>query len=431
MRIIYTVWMKVLIVALALGTAWAVRGQFGHEHGAAWAGAIGVLTVLVLARRPDWYTRLPIVVALGALGWGAGGMMSYGVVVGYGRGSDWLNVSYGLSMLFVIGGLYGFLGGGLAGLALDSSDKQKPDWGSLIAQMVAGGYLIWGILIYQLEWLMTPPRSELWAGCLGAALALGWYLYRNGFSRSFTVALYTALGAGFGFAFGNFLQVVGSASGIAFNWWNVMEYSLGFFGGTGMAYAIYSQEWPESRPADRRANQLSGLFLIILLPFLNIIQRFDPLQMVEDAERIGVNDAIGFVNTKLLLVWGGSIVLAIALILFFWPKINQQNWTTKDAWWLLIALLGWYIALSNIHTGAWWGYGSLRDGLYWLNLIAIFVLGRYTAPFIAPPLVTSVSNLHGARLAITLVLFLLLLGWVLINSHDEMPGSQIRFSVWQ
>lgn len=37
---------KILVVALSLATAWAIRGQFGHEQGAAWAGAIGGLALV-------------------------------------------------------------------------------------------------------------------------------------------------------------------------------------------------------------------------------------------------------------------------------------------------------------------------------------------------------------------------------------------------
>jgi hypothetical protein len=42
------VW-SMLLAGMALGTAWDIRGQFGHEQGAAWAGAIGSLSVLILA----------------------------------------------------------------------------------------------------------------------------------------------------------------------------------------------------------------------------------------------------------------------------------------------------------------------------------------------------------------------------------------------
>jgi hypothetical protein len=35
--------LPILLTALTLGTTWAIRGQFGHEQGAAWAGAVGCL----------------------------------------------------------------------------------------------------------------------------------------------------------------------------------------------------------------------------------------------------------------------------------------------------------------------------------------------------------------------------------------------------
>ena len=40
-------WIKMIVVGMTLGTAWAVRGQFGHEQGAAWAGAIGALGLVL------------------------------------------------------------------------------------------------------------------------------------------------------------------------------------------------------------------------------------------------------------------------------------------------------------------------------------------------------------------------------------------------
>ena len=103
--------LNLIIAGMTLGTAWAIRGQFGHEQGAAWAGAIGGLVVILLARREDWYHNMFKAALAAAIGWGLGGMMSYGVVVGYGRGTDFANVYYGLLSLFVIGGLYGFIGG--------------------------------------------------------------------------------------------------------------------------------------------------------------------------------------------------------------------------------------------------------------------------------------------------------------------------------
>jgi hypothetical protein len=46
-----------LVVGMSLGTAWAIRGQFGHEQGAAWAGGIGGLGIVLIAKRKDWYAK--------------------------------------------------------------------------------------------------------------------------------------------------------------------------------------------------------------------------------------------------------------------------------------------------------------------------------------------------------------------------------------
>lgn len=423
---------KLLLVAMALGTAWAVRGQFGHEHGAAWAGGIGVLAVVVLRQRQDWYQRLPTIVALGAIGWGVGGMMSYGQVVGYGRSLDVWNVSYGLFGLFLIGGLYGFIGGGLTGLSLASSAEKKIAWAPLIAQMVAGAYLVWGILIYQLEWLMTPPRSELWAACLGAALALGWYAYRHQYYRSLKVALLSGLGAGFGFAFGNFLQVLGSSSGIAFNWWNVMEYSLGFFGGLGMAYGVFSEVWPERAAPDRMANRLGWLFLIMLLPLTNIVEAFGYEKLLGRAERLGVNNLSTFVNLEYTLSWGSLVVFAVFLGWYYRKKVtNQEAWSQRDGLLLWALYLAWYILLSNVIGAIWLNGGGLKEYLYWINW-GVIVLGIHFS-FSSPMRYPSYDISRGLwfRIGMSTILIIFILSLILVNVHDELPGAQTRFTVWK
>ena len=83
---------NLVIVGMTLGTTWAIRGQFGHEQGAAWAGAIGAISIILIAKRGDWYSRLFKATLAAAIGWGLGGMMSYGRVVGFGRGVDFVNI---------------------------------------------------------------------------------------------------------------------------------------------------------------------------------------------------------------------------------------------------------------------------------------------------------------------------------------------------
>lgn len=429
-RIFY---LKLLLVGMALATAWAVRGQFGHEHGAAWAGAVGVITVIALSGQKNWYRRLPAIAAIGAVGWGAGGMMSYGQIVGYGKGLDFLNVSYGLLCLFLIGGLYGFLGGGLTGLSLEASDEKKPDWGSLLAQMVAGAYLVWGTLIYQLEWFMTPPRSELWAACLGAALALGWYAHRKGFSGSLKVALFAGLGAGFGFAFGNFLQVMGNNTRIDFNWWNVMEYSLGFFGGLGMAYGVFSEQWSEEKhlKPDKASNGFEWVFLVLLLPMTNIIQGFSLDRVIRNAERLGVSNVDSFVQWEYILAWGSLLLIGGGVSIYLRSKISgTQDWTQQNLKVMLTLYLGWYILLSNFIGAIWINRGDLKEYLYWINLVLILWGVHYCQQQASYQPRLTAYRLLWIRLGLTTVGAILFLSLVLINAHNGISGAQTRFQ-WE
>jgi hypothetical protein len=418
-----TMKLAALFVALFLGLGWAIRGHFGHEWGAAWAGGIAALATVVAAKRTDWLRRLPVLAALGAIGWAVGGMMSYGLIVGYGRGTDFGNVLYGLLMLAVIGGLYGFIGGGLFGLGLDTTPENKPDWPALLTQMVAAGYLFWGTLIYQFEWFMTPPRSELWAACLGAAAALAWYLQRCGYMRALRVAGYSALGAGFGFAFGNFVQVMGNVSGLAFNWWNAMEFTLGFFGGLGMAYGVYSRNWPASIQPSKVANGIALTFLLVALPVINLINAFDSEKLVEMAENLGVGDPGAFAIWLLTLGW-----LAIAIF----TSAGLLSWRSlKTGLFFLLGYAVYYTIFSHIRKGFFFSPGGLQleQYLYWLVLaVAGFVwyLNRgHESSF--PDQEREDSWRRWLRLLALAGAVIVVITWIAINSHAELPGAHNRF----
>lgn len=411
--------LSIVAVGLALGTGWAIRGRFGHEQGAAWAGAIGAICLILVARRRDWYQKAFKIVLAAAFGWGISGVISYGAVVGYGRATDFLNVFYGLLMLFVIGVLYGFLGGGMVGLALADSKANKVRWHALLAEMVAFGLLTYAILINQLEWFMTPPRSEMWAGCLGASIAVAWYIVRNHYRAAMKVAVWSALGAGFGFAFGNFLQVMGNVSGIDFNFWNVMEYSIGFFGGVGMAYGTFTSPWPvynEHPPA--HSNIVPILFVSLFVPFVVwdqsfVTRRFDFIT--------GAN-----ADTTILLFKA----LAIIAILFVTLRTLYSNYTpvSDDGFHRLrqffvhYTLL--YIFLSFLITGVF--VHPLEQYLYIVNFaVILFMIPRVTGEF------QVTENRPKAWLTATgIAIFIIgLLAITAINSHEDMPGSNVRFEV--
>ncbi|MEA1878589.1 MAG: hypothetical protein U9N86_17240 [Bacteroidota bacterium] len=422
-----------LFVAVVLGLGWAMRGHFGHEWGASWAGAMGVLAVLLVSGRKDWIRKAPSLAALGAIGWGAGGMMSYGIVIGYCRSISFENSLYGYAMLAVIGGLYGFIGGGLFGLGLESSEKNKPNWPNLIVQMFAGGFLIWGLLIYQMEWFMTPPRSELWAACFGAAIALAWFLNRNNFKKALRVALFSALGAGFGFAFGNFIQILGHTAEIQYNWWNVMEFTLGFFGGLGMIYAVLSNDWPESIKVSKTGNWIALIFVFLFIPLTNYFNGFTMNHFAELAGRLSIADVDSYANKQ--FIFGGIAVLVFSILAI----LAWRNWSAND---------------ENLHN-----FGILALLLIiaiQYNLFCYLKLGTFVSPFtfanshslyifiIILILFTWYFNIRKqhefpgrktrnesgktwAVIIISLVIIIILVAIISINIHDEIPGAHNRF----
>jgi hypothetical protein len=325
-------------------------------------------------------------------------------------------------MLFVIGLLYGFLGGGFFGLALIDSKELKIKWHALLAEMVALGLLTYAILINQLGWLMTPPRSEMWAACLGASIAVAWYIRRNHHDAAMKVAVFSALGAGFGFAFGNFLQVLGSVSGWNFNFWNTMEYSIGFFGGMGMAYGTFTAQWPVSNEKSSRSmNAVALFFLVILVPFIVWDQTFvnDRFEFIIES---GGNNATIFVIKCIAIA---AIILVALVVMMQNLQPNRSvpmdiNARGVRSFFILYTLL--YMLLSFLVTGLY--THPLEQYLYLVNFAVILLL---------LPAVDGGFQVRKSRPAQWAALSLVLIGaiaffaFIAIQTHGELPGHQIRF----
>lgn len=416
----------ILIVGLSLATAWAVRGQFGHEQGAAWAGGVGAMALILASGRADWYRKIFAVTLASAVGWGAGGMISYGIVVGYGRSTSLENAFYGLLMLFVIGGLYGLLGGGLVGLSLGSSAKKKVNWGMLVAEMVAGGVLGYYLLVVQLEYLMTPPRGEMWAACLGAGLAMLWHMARHQFQSPVRVALFAALGAGFGFAFGNFLQVIGDVLEIRFNMWNVMEYNIGFWGGIGMAYGVFSSKWDEQSDAPQTwESRIAMLLVFIVLPFINY---FDSMGYATLLKRINPATSPEMVSTLSTIASACLIFTVSGVGIWRYSKMKTE-FGRKDVLWLFGVYLAAYISCSYIVSGIFAGTLLLNHHLYWLNFaVILWLTGKKHWAFFEQPEI-EINTKKWLFYVACVVVIILVLAVILVNMHDELGGAHDRFPV--
>ena len=416
---------SILVVAMSFGTAWAVRGQFGHEQGAAWAAGIGGLSLVLVSQRKDWYQRALSVTLASAVGWGMGGMISYGQIVGYGRSDDFANAVYGLLMLFVIGGLYGLIGGGLTGLTLESAREKKVKWAQLMAEMVAGGLVAYGFLVMQLEILMTPPRSEAWAFCFGAGLALVWHMARNGYKSSLKVSLFTMTGAGFGFAFGNFLQIVGNLLEINFNMWNVMEYSIGFFGGSALAYSIFTSPWPQNIENPKPwENRVSYIIALIIIPIIVFQQSMSIEVLFERLGNSGIDEKTALLSS---IITG----LLICLVIIFYVvkfEIMKFSFSKSTVFFTYLTFISLYVAISFIVSGVFAGNVPFNHVLYVVNIgVVLALLKGIQNPF-SKELNSGIRRIHLQVLAVVLIT-IVLLALLLINIHGDLGGSQSRFGI--
>lgn len=413
----------ILIVAMSLATAWAIRGQFGHEQGAAWAGAIGGLALVMVSGRRDWYNKMTLIALASAVGWGAGGVISYGRVVGYTRADNFPNALYGITMLFVIGGLFGLLGGGLVGMVLDSTRKNRVKWGALLAEMVAGGLVFYWFLVGQLEILMTPPRSEAWAMILGAGAAMLWHMARNNRHSPIRTAIYAAIGGGFGFAFGSFLQVMGNSWEVQFNMWNVMEYSIGFFGGVGMAFGVFTSKWPvdDEIPA-RWVNNVALGLLVIVIPLIVFQQSltFEPL--LDRFSRFSVPGDIARTSSTVAAI----TLLAVAVYLMI--RLGRKGgYAKKDVTLFLLVYLGSYAFMSLIATGLFGGIILSNNYLYLVNIALIWYLQSRPMAMEPEEPTVDVTPKKWFFLVLGVLCFLTLLAFVAIHLHNGFPGSHNRF----
>ena len=415
--------LSILVVALSMGTAWAIRGQFGHEHGAAWAGAIGSLSTLLVMKRTDWIKKGLIVTLAGALGWGLGGMMSYGLLVGYGHGNDYGNVLYGLVMLFLVGGLYGFMGGGFFGVALSDTKRNVIHWVNLILEMTVGGIVFYFFLVEQFEWHVNPPRSEIWAVCLGISVALAWNMIRHKNYAALRVAIFTCFGAGFGFAFGNFLQVLGRVSEIHFNFWNVMEYSLGFFGGIGLAYGTFTSKWEqEAQDEFVTTKQIFSLVMLVgIIPFIMWQQNFEWDRIQETFVKLISSDD----STFYLCVQWGSLLLILLMAIYWIARFKSYSEITYSSLchfffghWLL------YIALSFIITGAFVSTYRPEQYLYLVNYAIVFLLINKVSPSFTTQSFQFSRYVKGF---VSILIAIMLLSFILIHTHGEFKGAHKRF----
>lgn len=333
----------VVLSGLAMSVGWGFRGDYGHEAGAMVPGALLGLAICLISGRQDWWQRSSIMAMCGAIGWAFGGQMSYGQITGYTASASLPDIVYGYTCLFLIGGLWAGIGSGILALSVTQSRSylerfagplvalwlvwfaldlsgltgrlvktwylHDTDWvAALSALLVAGAYAVivprsrpacililllasgwWAgyiVLTGLLGLHMTPPRSDNWSGCVGLFVALVLYLIRQKNRAGLGVALWGFLAGGLGFAFGDFVNMLGRAQWgpighfselQGLDYWKWMEQLFGLVMGIGVGLAFLRGVRRRLAPPieDQESGNLNTvalLFLLLVMTWSNLFK---------------------------------------------------------------------------------------------------------------------------------------------------------------
>ncbi len=291
-----------VLVGLSLSIGWGIRGNFGHGWGAALPGALAAMAAVLISGRSDWMRRISFFGMFGAVGWAVGGTMAYMVVIAYTHSGHSSSVLYGFFCLFVIGFLWGAIGGAgtvlpayltrerlqqffvpfamlfiswwadslFEGNFIDNNPRFKEhsplDWfdttwtaalltllmigvrgairrrfdfaEKLLLWMATGWFAGFFIITNVLHLYMAPGKGEDWAGVFGMTIAMLIYFYRNGLKGVVWASLMTGALGGLGFATGVLFKLIELKTGWTTNWHSVLEQTYGLFNGLAIAFVV-------------------------------------------------------------------------------------------------------------------------------------------------------------------------------------------------
>jgi hypothetical protein len=359
----------IILSGLAMSVGWGFRGDYGHEAGAMVPGALLGLAICLTSGRHDWWQRSTIMAFCGAVGWGFGGQMSYGIVFGYTAASSLPDVAYGYGSLFLIGGLWAGIGSAILALSVTKSRSylesfagplvalwliwfamdisgltewlaetwylHDTDWfAALSALLIAGAYAVivprsrpacffimllaggwWAgyiILTCLLRLHMTPPRSDNWSGCVGLFVAIVFYLIRQKNRAALNVTLFGFLIGGIGFAVGDFFNMLGRAQ------W-------GLIGRFEALQGLDYWKWME---------QLFGLIMGLGIG-LAFLRRLRPKLAPPKEDQSGGNlNTIGLIFLLIIMMWDN-----LHKNIINWAKgkhIPEHLFGIPAQWWFLI-----------------------------------------------------------------------------------------------
>lgn len=303
--------LRSLFVSLAVGLGWGIRGDFGHLLGASYPGAALGMGFAFVSGQTSLFRWMPLLAAAGAIGIGAGGSMSYGILHGYAQSDTILNYGYGFFTLFLQGGAWGGFGGVFIALLLETPRLKFSEWVSAVATTVASGWVVFHIVHILFGFDINPYRSNESIAFTGGIIGLFVWLICHRKRYGFKGLLLGYLGFGLGMSLGRLLGNISNISGLELNHWNVMETSCGLIGGFIYTWGMLGLK-AEDPPEDEWCPLLSKLSILGVMagiPLYHLILRTTPEKVLENVTNVAAQ--IGVENAE---VFAGKILMALHVV---------------------------------------------------------------------------------------------------------------------
>lgn len=384
-------WAMYVICGLSLSIGWGIRGQFGHEHGAMIPGALTAMAAVLVSGRADWQRRVAYFGLFGALGWAIGGCMSYGFELGYTHSGDPLNVVYGYLTLYVIGFLWGAVGG--AGTALPAFLDRDRLTELLIPIAIFFGVLVIHDLTYDSlnNWLKTAlagsyiasrPRydpsepmnwfdSDWSTAVIGFLVALFYSAFRRRIDRGSALMLHLSLGWLYGFVLLPVALNVHMNPPRGCNWAGCLGLTVGLW--------IYLKQ--NNLPGVLLASVVTGIVGGIGFSCATMFQMVELKSGIDTNWHSVLEQTYGLIN-------GLGIAAAMMMLLRRAPAVSDnpplRRWTDWAAPAAILVLVTWLNArkivedwvnshafsasMYSLSTGTWFniGYAAIGIAVVWL-----------------------------------------------------------------
>jgi hypothetical protein len=183
----------------------------------------------------------------------------------------------------------------LAAVVLFALARRRLDWGSRLVLSLAAGWWAGFLAVVALvdglgvEFRMTPPRGDNWAGVAGMTAAALVFFWRHGLMAVVYAMLVSGFWGGFGFAAATLLKLVEvkyvplalsqlfGAGAWQTNWHSVLEQTYGLINGVGIAAAMtaLARRLPPApdEPRDRRWTEAAAVaFVLLAVPYVNLVK---------------------------------------------------------------------------------------------------------------------------------------------------------------